>query len=206
MCGLLNLFIPLPTGTFSPSRKASERRLRLQPTMKFQLSIYYILIKKNNNIFRFPSSKRGLTTPPLKNVGTSHWASSEALPVTSGSILGPMTFLSYANLLPEVVQSSRVAAFADDPNFSKTIVTQEDSSPLQADLRNLVSWSSSGGLVFNESKCKVHRITRKLTPVTASCQLNEQVLGTSTAEKRPLTTSHGTDRFLRSVQRQERMI
>jgi len=39
-------------------------------------------------------------------------------------------------------------------------------------------------------------MTRKLTPVTASCQLNEQVLGTSTAEKRPLTTSHGTGRFL----------
>ena len=54
----------------------------------------------------------------------------------------------------------------------------------------------SGGLAFNESKCKAHRITRKLTPVTASCQLNEQVLGTSTAEKRPLTQVG----FVRSVQ------
>ena len=44
-------------------------------------------------------------------------ASSEALPVISGSILGPMLFLLYANLLPDVVQSSRVAAFADDTNF-----------------------------------------------------------------------------------------
>ena len=89
---------------------------------------------------------------------------------------------------------------------SKTIVTQEDSSPLQADLRNLVSWSSSGGLAFNASKCKVHRITRKLTPVTASCQLNEQVLGTSTAEKRPLTTSHGTGRFCAVFSKSNRML
>ena len=117
-------------------------------------------------------------------------ASSEALPVTSGSILGPMLFHSFANLLPDVVQSSRVAAFADDPNFSKTIVTREDSSLLQADLRNFFSWPSSGGLVFNESKCKVHRMTKKLTPVTASYQLNEQVLGTSTAEKRPGCCHH----------------
>ena len=35
-----------------------------------------------------------------------------------------------------------VATFADDTKIFKTIVTQEDSSLLQADLRNLASWSS----------------------------------------------------------------
>ena len=114
-----------PGGNLSPSRKASERRRRLQPTMKFQLSIYYILIRKNNNIFRFPSSKRGRNDATAKRCwNKSLGALSEALPVISGSILGPMLFLLYANLLPDVVQSSRVAAFADDTNFSKTIVTQ----------------------------------------------------------------------------------
>ena len=117
-CGLFNFFIPLPGGTFSPSRKVSERRRRLQPTMKFHLSIYYILIRKNNNIFRFPSSKRGRNEATTKKCwNKSLGASSEALPVISGSILGPMLFLLYANLLPDVVQSSRLAAFADDTYF-----------------------------------------------------------------------------------------
>ena len=72
--------------------------------------------------------------------------SSEALPVTSGvpqsSILGPLLFLSYVNSLLDVVKSSRVTTFVDDTKIFKTIVTQEDSSLLQADLRNLASWSS----------------------------------------------------------------
>ena len=72
--------------------------------------------------------------------------SSEALPVTSGvpqsSILGPLLFLSYVNSLLDVVKSSGVTTFVDDTKIFKTIVTQEDSSLLQADLRNLASWSS----------------------------------------------------------------
>ena len=82
--------------------------------------------------------------------------SSEALPVTSwvpqGSILGPMLFLFYANSLPDVVKSSRVSTFADDTKIFKTIVTQEDSSLLKANLRNLASWSYSVGPAFNKSK------------------------------------------------------
>ena len=85
--------------------------------------------------------------------------SSEALPVTSwvpqGSILGPMLFLFYANSLPDVVKSSRVSTFADDTKIFKTIVTQEDSSLLKADLRNLASWSYSVGPAFNKSKINV---------------------------------------------------
>ena len=94
-----------------------------------------------------------------------------------------MLFLLYANSLPDVVKSSRVATLADDTKISKTIVTQEDSWLLQANLRNLASWSSSVGLAFNESKCKVQRITRKLNPVIASYELNEHVLGISTVEE-----------------------
>ena len=54
---------------------------------------------------------------------------------------------------------------------------------LAADVRNLSTCSFSVGLTFNESKCKVQRITRKLNPVTASYELNERPLKNSTAKK-----------------------
>ena len=50
-----------------------------------------------------------------------------------------MLFLYYANSLPDFVKSSRVSTFADDTKIFKTIVTREDSSLLQAELRNLAS-------------------------------------------------------------------
>ena len=66
-----------------------------------------------------------------------------------------MLFLFYANSLPDVVKSSRVSTFADDTKIFKTIVTQEDSSLLQADLRDFTSWSSSVGPAFHGSKINV---------------------------------------------------
>ena len=42
----------------------------------------------------------------------------------SGSILGPMLFLLYANSLPDSFKSSHVAAFADDTKSLKSINSQ----------------------------------------------------------------------------------
>ena len=58
-----------------------------------------------------------------------------------------MLFLLYANSLPGTVKSSHVAAFADDTKKSPT-----DATLLQDDLSNLATWSSSAGLMFNESQ------------------------------------------------------
>ena len=66
-----------------------------------------------------------------------------------------MLFLFYANSLPDVVKSSRVSTFADDTKIFKTIITQEDSSLLKADLGNLASWSYSVGPALNKSKINV---------------------------------------------------
>ena len=81
------------------------------------------------------------------------------------------------------MKSSQVAAFADDIKIFKTIVIQEESLVLRADLMNLASWSSPVGLAFNNSKGEVQRAIRKLKPVTASYQLNEHALGSYTSEK-----------------------
>ena len=102
------------------------------------------------------------------------------------------------------MKSSQVATFADDIKIFKTIVSQEESLVLRADLSNLASCSSPVGLAFNNSKGEVQRIIRKLKPVTASYQLNEHAFGSYTSEREWvlsfLSASHGTDRFVRSVQ------
>jgi hypothetical protein len=97
-------------------------------------------------------------------------ATSDLLPVTSGvqqgSILGPALFLLYVNDLPSNVKSSRVAMFADDTKVFKAIQSPNDAVKLQEDITNLGNWSSeSGGLQFNETKCKAQSITRKTNPI-----------------------------------------
>ena len=115
---------------------------------------------------------------------TALGVNSQALPVTSGvhqeSILGPMLFLLCANSLPGAVKSSHVSAFADDTRSSSP---PTDAAIPQDDLGSLATWSSSAGLMFNESKCKAQRITRKGNPVSNTYHINEVPLGVTSAEK-----------------------
>ena len=115
---------------------------------------------------------------------TALGVNSQALPVTTGvpqgSILGPMLFLLYANSLPGAVKSSHVSAFADDTEIFKSIKSPTDAAILQDDLSSLATWSSSAGLMFNESKCKAQRITN---PVSNTYHINEVLLGVTSAEK-----------------------
>ena len=85
--------------------------------------------------------------------------------------MGPILFLLHVNDLPDAVQNSKVACFADDTKIFKRIDTASDAALLQQDLVNLEHRSKSSGLGFNEDKCKCQRITRKslLERVTADC-------------------------------------
>ena len=94
-----------------------------------------------------------------------------------------MLFLFYANTLPDM-KSSRVATFADDTKILNHRYSRGISLLLlQADWRNLTCWSSSVGPAFNESKCKMQQITRKLNPLIATYELKKHALGISTTEK-----------------------
>ena len=96
-------------------------------------------------------------------------APSQELPVTSGvpqgSILGPILVLLFVDNLPNAVKTSRVACYADDTKIFKSIDSIKDCNALQSDLNDLVSWSDSSVLIFNQSKCKYQCITPQKTPL-----------------------------------------
>ena len=114
-------------------------------------------------------------------------ATSRELPVTSGvpqgSLLGPILFLLFVDDLPNTVKTSRVACYADDTKIFKSIDSITDCNALQSDLNDLVSWSESSGLIFNQSKCKYQCITRKKSPVQPTYNINETPLESCDTEK-----------------------
>ena len=75
-----------------------------------------------------------------------------------GSLLGTLLFLLFADDLSNAVETSRVACYADDTKVFKSIDSIIDCNILQSDLNNLVSWSESSGLIFNQSRQGVNTI------------------------------------------------
>ena len=114
-------------------------------------------------------------------------ATSRELPVTSGvpqgSLLGPILFLLFVDDLPNTVKTLRVACYADDTKIFKSIDSITDCNALQSDLNDLVSWSESSGLIFNQSKCKYQCITRKKSPIQPTYIINETPLESCDTEK-----------------------
>ncbi len=96
-----------------------------------------------------------------------------------GSILGPIL---YANDLPDVVENSTVACFADDTKVFHCIDSIH-AFLLQRDLDNVDNWSSTSGINFNELKCKCLHITRKTKPTIHPYSINGKKLETTSVEK-----------------------
>ncbi|CAB3994226.1 Hypothetical predicted protein [Paramuricea clavata] len=85
-------------------------------------------------------------------------ATSSALPVTSGvpqgSILGPLLFLLYQNNLPNSINHSKIATFADDTKIYKVINAKADASAMENDLANFQTSSANANLLLNTDKLR----------------------------------------------------
>ena len=87
--------------------------------------------------------------------------------------------------LSNVLKTSRGACYADDTKIFKSIDSITDCNALQSDLNNLVSWSESSGLIFNQSKCKYQCITSKKITCTTYLYYQRNASGILRHRERP---------------------
>ena len=87
------------------------------------------------------------------------------------------------NDLPDSVNNSQIAMFADDTKLYSTIKCEDDATLLQSDLQSLEQWSITSGLSFNETKCKQQRVTRKIKPISYTFTLNDHQLQITDTER-----------------------
>jgi hypothetical protein len=87
------------------------------------------------------------------------------------------------NDLPDAVKNSKVSSFADDTKVFQCIDSISDAGLLQSDLSSLGNWSTNSGLVFNQNKCKLQRITRKKNPIDFPYDIKSKSLDISLEEK-----------------------
>ena len=92
--------------------------------------------------------------------------------VAQGSVIGPASFVSFINDLPDVV-SSNLYMFADDTKMYRGIDKVSDRHELQSDTDNLVTWSTTWRLLFNPLKCKVMTLGRTSETLIFSMNLSD---------------------------------
>ena len=74
--------------------------------------------------------------------------------VPQGSVLGPILFIYYINDMPSNALCP-IKIFADDTKLFSAINSDDDSKILQLSIDNIVEWSKTWLLEFNNAKCKV---------------------------------------------------
>ena len=100
--------------------------------------------------------------------------------VPQGTVLGPLLFLLYINVLPNIVQS-QIRLFADDSILYIELKSTDFPLILQHNLDQLYHWSKAWQMEFNVTKCYVMSFTRKKSPTKTNYFLNEiQLKSTNT--------------------------
>jgi len=86
-----------------------------------------------------------------------------------------MLFLIFINDIEHGI-TSYIGLFADDCLLFREIKSAADSIALQADLNNLIRWSTTWGMLFNIRKCNAMSITNKRSPVVFNYEMEDTPL------------------------------
>ena len=78
--------------------------------------------------------------------------------VPQGTVLGPLLFLLYINVITSNIQYN-IRLFADDCIMYHTIRSQDDSCKLQNDISSLLRWAETWQMRFNFEKCHILSIS-----------------------------------------------
>ena len=83
--------------------------------------------------------------------------------VPQGTVLGPILFLIYLNDINSSIENgSAIRSFADDSRLLKAIASSEDSSSLQLDLQNVISWATTNNMLLHQDKFELMQYTTSL--------------------------------------------
>ena len=102
-----------------------------------------------------------------------------------GSVLGPVLFVIYVNLLIEKSNSKNLYVYADDLKIFEEIKGAEDADGLQKEIDTLYDWTQYSLLKLHPGKCVVMRIKpkRKTMSVNSFYGIDRTMLKIVEAEK-----------------------
>jgi len=90
--------------------------------------------------------------------------------VPQGSVLGPLLFLLYINVLEGIPLSAgtKFVLYADDVLVYKPISSLDDHHLFQGDLNAITTWIAQNSMTLNTAKCKYMLVSRKRSSLTYS--------------------------------------
>jgi len=81
--------------------------------------------------------------------------------VPQGSVLGPLLFIIFINLMIEKAEDANMYLYADDLKLFREIANDEDCDKLQNDVDRLYDWTRYSLLGFHPDKCETMRLGSK---------------------------------------------
>ena len=103
--------------------------------------------------------------------------------VPQGSVLGPLLFVTYINLMVDKAGSLEIYLYADDLKIYNEIKSSDNVEDLQNGLDNLYNWTKYSLVRFHPGKCVTMRLMPRQTNTQLFYNIDETKLRTVNSEQ-----------------------